>query len=135
MFTQKNIIIFIVSLIVVGGLGYYLGTKQTNSPSARETNGQFTGNRGNFNRGQNGQFTGRGGMVVGEIINFNDQTLTIKNETDGGSRLIFLSTSTTITKTEPATTNDLQAGKKVMVSGSQTTDGSVKAQMIQLRNQ
>lgn len=133
MFTKKITVIFIISLVVVVGLSYWLGTKHSTA-TPTPTPGQFGGNRGNFSRVSGGQFGGRGGGVTGEIISFDGQTLTLKNDTGGGSRLVFLSTSTPITKTEPGSVDDLKPGQTVMVLGSPTTDGSIKAQTIQLRN-
>ncbi|OIO07392.1 hypothetical protein CO115_00755 [Candidatus Falkowbacteria bacterium CG_4_9_14_3_um_filter_36_9] len=52
---------------------------------------------------------------------------------DGGSKIVFLSDSTSIGKTTDGTVADLEAGKQVTINGKDNSDGSVTAQSIQIR--
>ena len=71
------------------------------------------------------------GMVAGEIVRIDDDTITVKVGTDG-SRLILLSDATAVNACGPATTNALEVGKQIMVNGTTGDDGSVTAKTIQI---
>lgn len=84
--------------------------------------------------GANRQFNpNNGGMVGGEIVSKDGQSLSIKLK-DGGSRIILFSTSTAITKGTQGSLDDLAVGSQVMAVGTQNKDGSITAKTIQLRN-
>jgi len=75
---------------------------------------------------------GAGGATNGEIISKDDKSLSLKL-TDGGSKIIFFSTSTEIMKSTPGAVDDLKNGTKIFVSGEANQDGSVTAKTIQMR--
>lgn len=58
-----------------------------------------------------------GDMVSGEIISKDDTGITISLP-DGGSRIIYVVDSTTVTEAEQKTVSDLAVGQAVMVTGS-----------------
>jgi len=89
---------------------------------------QIMQSQGNRQNRQGGSF------VTGEIIAKDDKSITIKL-TSGGSKIVLLSNTTQIGQFTAATINDLLVGKTVMVSGSVNNDGSVTAQMVQLRSE
>src|SRR5438105_15347172 len=123
---KKMLPVFVVLLILIGGGSFYGGMKYANAkvaatPSARGGAGNFRGGAG----GGTGRVgSGRGGFASGEIISSDSSSVTIKLR-DGGSQIIFFSTSTQIMKASPGSTNDLKAGASVMVNGSANQDGSV----------
>lgn len=130
--SSKMILITIGIAIVVGAGSFVAGMKfqQKRIPTMMR---QFAG------QGQGGQMFGRGqggnrlGIrpVSGEILSSDDKSLTVKLS-DGSSKIIVLSSTTTINKADTATKADLKTGEKVAVFGQENTDGSVTAQSIQL---
>ena len=74
---------------------------------------------------------GRGGQVTGEVSSSDDKSITVKMA-DGSSKIILLSTTTSIIKSSEASKTDLTVGAKVGVFGQANPDGSVTAQNIQL---
>lgn len=77
---------------------------------------------------------GQGGSGInGEILAIDAQSITVKLN-NGGSKIAFYSASTKISKTVDGTVDDLNVGENLMVTGQDNPDGSMTAQMIQLRN-
>lgn len=135
----------VITLVVAGTLGFYGGMKYQQSRKINLAkglnnlqNGQpafgsmMQGGRtavtGGRNMGQRG-----GQFVIGEVISKDEKSITIKLP-DGGSKIIFYSDKTTVSKTTDGSTTDLETGKTVMVSSSTNTDGSLTAQNIQVRS-
>ena len=69
--------------------------------------------------------------VNGEIISTDDKGVTVKL-TDGSSKIVMISDTTSINNVTTATKKDLKVGEKVMVVGQTNSDGSVSAQNIQI---
>lgn len=123
----------IVGGVVLVGISFFGGVKydQSKSTSLVSTNGQtrmagIGGMRGT--RGA-GAFNGASGSVVAKDAT----SITIGLRDGTGSKIVFLSASTTVMKTTNGTVNDLIVGKEVSVNGSANPDGSINAQSIQLR--
>ena len=147
---NKLIAIVIATAVVVGGGAFYGGMKyaqskvpqgrlsqadfqnlQNFSPEERQQRLQELGaNAGGFRGGQRGG--NAGGFTTGEIISKDDKSVTVKLR-DGGSKIVFLSDSTEITKSAAGTLSDLEVGKNISVNGTTNSDGSITAQLIQLR--
>jgi len=103
------------------------------------------GERGNLSRGQFDQgddhspgqddgfrdrFSGQERPVSGEVIAKDNDSITVKVQ-DGWSKIIFISDTTTVAKTEEGSLDDLAEGTQVVVFGSQNDDGSIAAESIQ----
>jgi hypothetical protein len=122
---NKIFIITVMVALIFGGGGFFGGMKyqQTKNP-------RF----GNFQGARGGQMTQRNqGLrpVNGEIISADDKSITVKLA-DDSSKIIFLTESAAINKSEKGTKEDLKAGEKVVVFGQENADGSLTAQNIQL---
>lgn len=148
---NKIIPVVIAVVVVVGGGAFFGGMKyaesksprggfaqadfqnlQNLSPEERQQRIQQLGaNAGGFRGGSGGNRSG-GGFTAGEIISKDDKSVTVKLQ-DGGSKIIFLSDSTEITKSAKGTLGDLEVGENVSINGTANSDGSVTAQSIQLR--
>lgn len=131
---MKNTSILAVVLLVIGlGAGFFGGMQyqksqrpqfgQTNTPAGNQ------GRRTGF--GQNGADNR---PVSGDIISSDDKGITVKLA-DGSSKIILVSGSTQINKTDLGAKSDLTVGQKVLVIGSANSDGSITAQNIQLNPQ
>ncbi len=148
---NKLIPVVIAVAVVVGGGAFFGGMKyaESKSPASRFTQGNFQNlqnlspeerqqrlqelgaNAGGFRGGTGGQRNG-GGFTAGEIISKDDKSVTVKLQ-DGGSKIIFFSDSTSISKMTDGTKADLEVGKTVTVNGTANSDGSITAQTVQIR--
>ena len=141
---MKKIIPIFIVLIVIGGGAFYGGMKygESKSPlgdfsrqgfqnlSEEERQQLFQGNVGGTI--QKGVERGTGASFLnGEVIDKDEQSLTLKTM-DGSSRIIFFSGSTEISKTTEGSTDDIEIGRQIMVTGEQNSDGSYTAKTIQL---
>lgn len=139
---NKLITIGLVVAVVVGGGAFFGGMKYAESKSPRDQfsrQGLGANVGGAFGQDHGGEGAGRqfggqrgGGFTAGEIISKDDKSVTIKVQ-DGGSKIIFLSDSTGVTKSSEGTLSDLEIGKNITVNGTANSDGSITAQSIQMR--
>ncbi len=141
---KTNQIISIAILIVVASAAsFFVGTKY----QQRKTVSQFSQRFGlnnvspqtmgrnaandsdNFakNRGQISGFR----QTIGEIINIDDKSMTIKL-VDDSSKIVLFSDSTTISQSIQADKSDLEVGTNVAVNGNTNTDGSVTSNNIEI---
>ena len=125
---QNMIIIAVLVAVVALGAGFFGGMKYQQSK------------RPAFNRDLNnvqGARTGNGvdrmafRPVTGEIISVDDKSITVKLN-DGSSKFVLLTDNTQINKASEVKKEELKAGEKVSVFGTQNSDGSVTAQSVQL---
>jgi hypothetical protein len=133
---NSNLIIAVLSAIIVGGICFFGGMKyqesKTKNMTASLNQGGF-GARGG--RGVNGGFVagakGGLGLTIGQIISIDSKSMTIKMS-DGSSKIVNLSDTTKVMKSEAGSITDLKSGIQIGVSGTKNTDGSITAQMVQL---
>ncbi len=141
---MKKIILILIVLVLVGGGAFYGGMKygQSKSPfgdfsrqnfqnlSSEEHQQLSQGNVGKTLQRGVGREAGAG-LLNGEVIDKDEQSLTLKIS-DGGSKIIFFSDSTQISKMVNGLIDDIEIGKQIMVGGEQNPDGSYTAKTIQL---
>lgn len=140
---NKKLAIYIIFAIVICGIGFWGGViykskncsfgdfQQFGNMQGREFG--VNGNKMMFSG--NGSFGGmqqKGALISGEIISKDDRSVTVKLR-DGGSKLVFFSTSTIFTKFVTGTNNDLSLGDEIVANGNTNQDGSVTAQNIQIK--
>ncbi|KKU25725.1 MAG: hypothetical protein UX39_C0021G0007 [Candidatus Magasanikbacteria bacterium GW2011_GWA2_46_17] len=144
--SMKKIIPVLIALIAVGGVSFYGGMKYAGSK--RSSRSGVTRGFGNLSAedraqrfvqmgmgdGSRRMINRQGGVdfVNGEVISKDDDSVTVKLR-DGGSRIVFFSPSTTVMKATSGDGSDLEVGRNVMINGSANQDGSMSAQMIQIR--
>ena len=131
---DKTIIIFVIIVFIVGAGAFYGGLVYGKSQKGNAFNpGRLQGL--NANGAQRGARQGaNGGIVSGQILSQDDKSVTLKL-LDGGSKIIFFSDSTQITKSATGGVSDLTTGENLMVNGTANADGSITAQTIQIRPQ
>jgi hypothetical protein len=128
---KKNpiIVIVIVIVLVVASGAFYGGMAYAKSQRSKVNFGNFSGQRqgGNLSQAINSN-----GMSSGEILSLDDKSVTIKMR-DNGSKIIFFSDSTKISKMVDGAVADLVVGQNLVVNGTVNSDGSISAASIQLR--
>jgi len=128
-FTKQSITTIIIVAVVCLGAGYYIGKSQSPAPGAR---GNFPGINGANRTGAMRTLGGNGAPISGDIISKDATSITLKLK-DGGSKIIFVGTSTPITKSVSGSPADLSTNETVVVQGTTNADGSATAQSIQIR--
>lgn len=124
---KKNLIIAIIVVVAVGvaaffgGMKYSAGKRPVGPTQRMGQAGLLGGNRQQS-----------AGFVTGDIISKDDKSITLKTR-DGGSKIIFYSAGTEVSKFASGTVNDLAVGTTIMINGKIGSDGSVTAQTIQIR--
>lgn len=119
---KKIILSVIITAIVFGGGGYYLGAKLSSVKTPQQN---FAGRGARIGNGAGG------GFATGQIIAKDATSITV--QMNAGSKIIFYSASTPITKSVAGTANDLTIGEQVTANGTPNPDGSITAQSIQIR--
>ncbi|HEU0051455.1 MAG TPA: hypothetical protein VFQ60_05380 [Patescibacteria group bacterium] len=128
---MKNIFpIFLVAIVV--GAGAFFGGMAYGKSAAKPAfaaAGQFGQGRGSRG-GQNGN--GNAGFVAGSVLSMDPNSMTISLR-QGGSKIVFYSTSTQVEKQASGAMSDIKVGTNVVANGSANSDGSITAQTIQIR--
>jgi hypothetical protein len=124
---KTSVIISIIVLIIVAGGAFYGGMIYGKSQNTRSS--FATGNFQRTNRtGANGT-----SLVSGSIVSEDSSSITLQLPNNAGSKIIFYSDITQISKFATGTASDLTTGTSVSVTGTTNSDGSVTAQSIQIR--
>ena len=142
---MKNIFLIIfITVLISGGAAFYGGTEYARSVDSRgleagfwnlnpeERQQRFRDLQTNAGNSQLEHRTIRGenGFVSGEIIFKDDQSVTVKLP-EGGSKIVFLSGETSVTKNATSSVQDLHVGDVITAAGSANEDGSLSAKSVQ----
>jgi hypothetical protein len=132
--TKINTPTLIVIALVIATASFFGGMKyQQSRPRIAAGNFQQGQRNGgvNFPGGTTGTRNMNNRPVSGEILSSDDKSITVK-QSDGSSKIVLITSTTTFNKAAEATKTDLKTGEKVSIFGVTNADGSVTAQNIQL---
>ena len=125
------------AIVIVGVLAFWGGMQYgTNSAASNQSGGRA----GQFSSARGGRLGGGGGNTFGTIISKDAASMTVQlggmgstTPSGTGSRLVFIDSKTEVSKSVAGALTDLSVGQQVVVTGTQNSDGSVTAQMVQVR--
>ncbi len=129
---KNNWLLTIIVSLVLAGAGFFAGLKY--QESKRLTNFRnFNFQQGQRRTSEQTGFSNQRGLrpVAGEIAEIDDKSITVKLP-DGSSKIIILSEKTEINKVEKTDKKDLKKGERIMVFGTESSDGSINADNIQI---
>ena len=123
---QKTIIAAVLAAVLAGALGFFGGVtyQKSQTPSFGGRAGA-----GGFNR-QGGAAGFRANVATGTVIAQDATSITVKGA-DGGSKTVFISADTSISKQEVLKPADIKVGDQVGAFGQSGT-GGITATMVQV---
>ncbi len=135
---QKIIIVSAVSIIVAGTAGFFIG-KHAGGFGPRMGNGFPVGDScekhmsGNIDgSGKKGGKMKNGSVTSGEVISKDDNGFVIKLQ-NGESKTVITGEELSVSKSVSGTTEDISIGKTVFVKGATKTDGSIEAELVNIK--
>ena len=127
---MKNTIIWaVLAAVLFGAVGFYGGVTYQKSQAASGFSGRF-GAGGFGGSGSTGGARAGGGIATGTVIAQDASSITVKTA-DGGSKTLFVSAQTRISKQEVLTAADVKVGDMVAGFG-QAANGGIDARMVQI---
>ncbi|MCF7830375.1 hypothetical protein K9M41_00010 [Candidatus Gracilibacteria bacterium] len=120
-----------IVIILVALVSFYVGTKYSKSGTSGENSRDFSAMRQRMGGGNRTSRRMGGEFLRGEVLNKDEQSITIKLP-DGGSKIVFVGSSTEITKSITGTLDDLEVGNQVLSTGEENPDGSYTSTSIRL---
>ena len=130
---KKQVVLSAAIALIAGiGIGYY-GATVFAKPATRATNAFSRGGGagGGMMRGVGGNGA-MGGFLTGTVAKEDSGSITL-NTRDGSSHVILITPATTVSKSVNGDLSDVAVGETIIVSGATNSDGSVSANLIQLR--
>jgi len=132
---KKTLLIIIVLVVGVGVIAFYGGMKYGQSLALKnltpEKMREIFQQRGGLAFAQGQRQRAGQNFISGQVISKDEKSLTVKLP-GGGTRIVFLSQSTQVTKASEGTITDVEIGKEVLITGTQNEDGSLTAKTIQI---
>ena len=120
---KKNIAFIVIAFVIGGSIGYVAHPAPAAAPASNMARANFTGMRG----GAQG-----GGFLTGTVAAQDSGSITL-NTRDGSSHVVLITPDTAVSKSVNGTITDIATGVTIQVSGTINSDGSVSANLIQLR--
>lgn len=129
---MKNTALTAAIVAIIFGVGGFAGGMKYQQSRRGNFIFQRNGNAPGRFMGQNGA-NARGGFrpISGEIVSSDNASITVKLP-DGSSKIVLISGTTAINKAAAGTSADLKPGERIIVFGTENTDGSITAQNVQL---
>lgn len=121
---KKIISTAVIALIIGFGGGYLLHT-----PPVPTTGGVAT-RTGGFGGGMR---SGAGGGFLSGTVAAEDAGSVTLSTRDGSSHVVLITPATSVSKSVSGTMSDVSVGATIIVSGTTNSDGSLSANLIQLR--
>jgi hypothetical protein len=121
---KNNALITIIIILAVGVACFYGGIQYQKNSMKPSKFGQFQNMPA-----RDGNQRRVGGPVSGEILSIDEKTMTVKMQ-DGSSKIVVYSSSTKVNKNTEGSISDLSVGEQVMVMGTETSDGTIIAQIL-----
>lgn len=133
---NARVIVPIIAVLVGLGVGFFGGIEYKNYQANKLRSSFAAGGAQRFaagtrGTGQTGNAALRGGAVTGSILSVDDKSMTVKMS-DGSTKIVLFSSSTTYSNTATALSSDLKVGSEVAVFGETNSDGSVTASNVQI---
>ena len=133
---MRNTIIWVVlAAVLFGAVGFYGGVTYQKTQAASGFAGRAGGfGGGGFGGGSSSSggagFRNSANVATGTVIAQDAQSITVKTA-DGGSKTVFLSSDTHISKQQVLTTADVKIGDQVAAFG-QAGNGGITAASVQI---
>ncbi|HNW71421.1 MAG TPA: hypothetical protein PKZ36_01055 [Candidatus Paceibacterota bacterium] len=148
---NKKTIYLIAGFIILAVVSFYAGSKlsgSNNNGPQGQAGASFGPGGQNPNtmeqKNQNGN-----GMINGTVMAKDENSITVQlksptqsNDTGkntdssgSGSKIIFYTGTTTVSKTIDGAISDIEVGKNVNIIGTTNTDGSISAQNISIKSE
>ena len=128
--SKNSIAGIIIGFIIVAVVFFFIGEKVGAShKTTRSSVGQYDmmgGNRGGGMRGL------AGNSAFGTILSTDASSITLST-LGGGSKIILISSTTSVMKSVPGSQTDLTTGQSVMITGTPNADGSISATTVSIR--
>lgn len=142
---EKKHILLGATTIIALGAGFFGGVtyeKQSIATYSSEQGVSMRGGAGNraAGFGGTGVRTGGGargagsagdGFSIGKILSHDNKSITIRTS-DGGSKIVYFSDTTSISKSASTVSTDLSVGERVRVNGKSSPDGTISAENIDI---
>jgi hypothetical protein len=124
---MKTVIWAVLAAILAGALGFFGGVtyQKAQAPAG------FAGGGGGRNfAGQGGAGRNGANVTTGSVLAVDAQSITVKSA-DGGSKTVFVSAQTEVSKQEVLKATDIKVGDQVAAFG-QAANGGIDARMVQI---
>ena len=133
---MKKILPIVIAIFIIAGGTFYCGMKYTEYKKDprllfSEERQQFFQENTERNSVREMQRLPDSGFFAGEVINKDEQSLTVKMP-NNESRIIFFSSATEISKTAEGSMEDIEIGRQITLNGDKNSDGSYTAKTIQI---